>query len=278
MSGRKALHLAGRIVEHLEDLRRYAAEDCQRCLSRAHSKRRELGILQAILVRLAGGVETSVIGYHFEIFQQDMLAPLTVSNGIRHVLRRDVAAPDTEERQAWSVDAMGNREFQSSDSRLRGGFLWLNENAASHDTTCWILRLFSDLEIDPDLRVRVDLRDASDAWADPEIRRGTVPIGSPHEVVMTPFMTARYYYDVPLPNTAGFQEGDAYTLLVRILNTDGYPVTEEQQIRFEWPKGISGRLAPACAEPATEPVIGWLGAPHDLPGRAAAPAPAGPGF
>jgi len=274
-SGRKALRLAGNIVEHVEDLRRYAAEDCLRCLGRAYKKREELGLLQALLVRLAGGFEGSGLGYHFEIFQQDMLAPVTVTNGIRHVFRRDIAAPDVEEREAWSVEAMGNREFGSSDSRLRGGFLWLNQNPASVDSQCWILRLFSDLEIDPDLRVRVDLRDASDAWADPEIRHGAVPIGPPHEVVMTPFMTARYYYDVPLPSTAGFQEGDGYTLLVRVLNADGYPVTEEQQIRFEWPKGVTDRLAPACAESAAEPRIGWLGAPHDAPASGTAPAPPG---
>jgi len=277
-SGRKALRVAGRTVEHLEDLRRYALDDCLRCLGRAYRKRKELGLLQALLVRLAGGVESSGLGYHFEIFQQDMLAPVTVSNGIRHVFRRDIAEPDVEEREAWSVEAMGNREFRSADSRLRGGFLWLNENPASVDSTCWILRLFSDLEIDADLEVRIDLRDASDAWADPEIRRGAMPIGAPHEVVMTPFMTARYYYDVPLPSTAGFLEGEAYTLLVRILNADGYPVTEEQQIRFEWPEGITAGLAPACTEDAAEPVIGRLGAPHDAPASVAAPAPTSRGF
>lgn len=276
-SGRKALRVAGKIVDHVGDLRRYTTEDCLRCLSRAYRKSKELVFLQALLVRLAGGVEDSGLGYHFEIFQEDMLAPVSVTNGVRHVFRRSIEAPDVEGREAWSVEAMGNREFQSADSRLRGGFLWLNENPASTDSECWILRLFSDLEIDPELRVRVDLRDASTAWADPDVVRARVPIGLSHEVVMTPFMTARYYYDVSLPSTQHFEEGNAYTLLVRVLNADGYPVTEEQQIRFEWPKGINERLPPVCRTPVTTgPPSGQLHASLASPAAPDAPEPTTP--
>jgi len=251
VGGRKALRLAGKLVDRLEDFRRYGAENCLKCLSRAYGKRKELALLQALLVRLAGGADRSGVGYHFEIFVDDMLAPATVTNGIRHVFRRDVETPDVETREAWSEDAMGRVEFSSSDARLRGGFLWLNRDPASADAECWLLRLFSDLVLDPELRVRIDLREGSNAWADPELVHESFPVGAPREVVMTPFMTSRYYYDVGLPHPGALEDGEAYTLLIRVLNDGGYPVTEEQQIRFTWPRDASERIAPACrAAPA----------------------------
>jgi len=246
VGGRKAPKLARRLVEHLEDLRRFATENCLPCLDRAYRKRRELPLVQALLVRLAGGADDSGLGYHFEIFVDEMLAPVTVSNGIRHEFRRDIEAPEAGAPEAWTIDAARRVEFDSSDSRLRGGFLWINRDPESRDPECWILRLFSDLVIDPELHLRFDLRDSSDLWADPAIVRGNLPIGAPTEVIETPFMTARYHYDISLPRPEGLEEGRTYTVLLRVLNDEGYPVTEEQQLRFEWPEGVSDRLAPAC--------------------------------
>ena len=51
-------------------------------------------------------------------------------------------------------------------------------------------------------------------------------MGEPTEVIETPFMSARFSYDVPLPATDLLEEGEKYTLLLRMLNADGLPVSD----------------------------------------------------
>ena len=40
----------------------------------------------------------------------------------------------------------------------------------------------------------------------------------------------------------------SYTILMRVLNADGLPVSEEEQVRFEWPEIGFTRAAPNCEE------------------------------
>ena len=64
-------------------------------------------------------------------------------------------------------------------------------------------------------------------------------------MVKTPFADARYYYDIPLTQPEDLKSGKGYTILLRVLNPDGLPVSEEQQLRFLWPpaKEVTSHLA-----------------------------------
>jgi len=60
-------------------------------------------------------------------------------------------------------------------------------------------------------------------------------------------MTARYFYDVLMPDVPSLgDERRGYTLLLRVLNPEGYPVSEEQRVRLEWPKGGLAGAAAHC--------------------------------
>ncbi len=54
---------------------------------------------------------------------------------------------------------------------------------------------------------------------------------------------------MPLPAVEEMEGGEAYVLLLRILNADGLPVSEEQQVRFKWLEG-GGESVTGCYSPA----------------------------
>ena len=74
-------------------------------------------------------------------------------------------------------------------------------------------------------------------------------MGRPAKVEHTPFMSARFSYDIPLPASTSLQEGEQYTLLLRMLNADGRPVSEEQQASLTWPTGGLQTAADGCYIP-----------------------------
>jgi hypothetical protein len=104
------------------------------------------------------------------------------------------------------------------------------------------------------------------AGVDKEIMIASLDLGESHPLPEAPFMTARYYYDIPVPWSGTLREKEAYTLLMRVLNSEGLPVTEEQEIRLELPEGWPD-LVPARCAPRPESVeLADLGAD---PGQAA---------
>ena len=98
--------------------------------------------------------------------------------------------------------------------------------------------------------LRLDLRKSKGTRADRPLGQSRFALDEPTEVIETPFMTARYYYDVALPAVPGIERGQAYTWLLRVLNPDGLAVTEEQQVRFEWPMAGFGESPAHCREAA----------------------------
>ena len=117
-------------------------------------------------------------------------------------------------------------------------------------------RLFTDFIIEPKLSLRVDLREERQKTADVTLKSSRFPLGEPTEVVETPFRTARYHYDVPLPHLVTLEPDKAHTLLVRILNSEGYPVSEEQQIRFRSPEaGFPSGCVAGMHEEIVLPVV-----------------------
>ena len=70
--------------------------------------------------------------------------------------------------------------------------------------------------------------------------------GEPLAALGTPLQRARYFYDVPLPWPMGVSSKESYTLLLRVLNSDGFPVSEEQEVRMRLPKDWGSRVPGFC--------------------------------
>ncbi len=256
---RRRMRLAGRAYARFALLQeQMRSGDCTSCLARAFGKFKYIVLTQMLLYELASEVEDREPGFHYEVFTDRMLRPATVSNQVVYDFTDEAPddgttapATDAVHRQADRAqrDWVGTKYLvEKTDARLQTGALYLNvDPGAGGDAPCLKLRLFSDLELDPELRLRVDLRTAKGGAAKPSLSLRHFPLGAPSAVVETPFMTARYFYDVPAANVPPSGEGrQVYTLLLRVLNPEGYPVTEEHKVRFEWPEGGFPNAAPHC--------------------------------
>jgi len=115
-----------------------------------------------------------------------------------------------------------------------------------------MLRLYSDVRFAPDLSLRIDLRDHGGLKASAPIGHSHFAIGEPQDVVETPFLTSRFYYDIPLPGSDRLVGGHRYNLLLRMVNTEGFSVSEEQQVEMVWPVEGLRSAAEGCSIPALE--------------------------
>ncbi len=272
-SAKGRYRLARRAVKNFGRLQKLIREgDCLSCLTRAFKKRESATMMQLLLSRIGNQVEGSDIAYQYEVFIDEMLRPATAANDVDldlplrreisdtlrdavvgervEALEGEAAAQDlTLKRTAWQ----GDRFLEPAPSRLGGGEVLLNtgaEAAAGEPAPpCWMLRLYSDVRFGEGLSLRVDLGDFGAIKADVPLGHTRFAMGEPTEVIETPFMSARFSYDVPLPATDLLEEGEKYTLLLRMLNADGLPVSEEQQVKLEWPTGGLTSAAPDCYVP-----------------------------
>jgi hypothetical protein len=154
----------------------------------------------------------------------------------------------TAERQGWR----GDRFLEPSLPRLEGGDVLFNVGAeppGDGPAPCWMIRLFSDMRYADDLVLRIDLREFRGMRADTPLAHSTFRLGEPSRVLETPFMTSRYYYDVPLPVTEKMTGGSNYSLLLRMINAEGLTVSEEQQVKLRWPDGGLSSAAEGCDNP-----------------------------
>ena len=208
-------------------------------------------------------------GYDLEIFGGDMLSPVTLSNGIHYEFRTGVRSFEevagyealevetgTEEAvrrvdQSQSVWGGAKTLIRGADARLRAADLFLDVDSApaGSQPECR-LRLYSDFRFSPELALRVDIRRSRAVAADIAEATHLIPFGEPAGVLETPFSTARYYYDLSLIPSHELLEGEGYTLLLRALNPDGLPVSEEQQLRFTWPEPEELEAWRASREPS----------------------------
>ncbi len=252
--------LARREVNNFKHLQELAlGGDSLGSLTKSFDSWSEISLTQALMVRLGrwdGGPE---IGYHYEVFTDEMLRPVTETNGIVYehpsqlgiIDAMDEALSVTKGKADGRSDLekeqirggrlwKGDNFVEPSRSRLKGGDLLVNTGAIEEPGSpppCWKLRLYSDLQYAVGLTVRIDLREDGGIKADRTLGFSGFVLGEPTAVEETPFMTARFYYDIPLPSLEVLEEGEEYVLLLRVLNPDGLPVSEEQQVRFRWPEG-----------------------------------------
>jgi hypothetical protein len=248
-SSRRLFIMASKMVKKFKGIQREIREgDCLKCMANVFAKASDVVILQALLVRLAGGVDHGDVGYRAEVFSNEMASPAEVSNDVTYTYRHQ----QTEE-------ILGDVELaRAPRPRLRGGELLLQviapetETGSQPDAPCWRLKLYSDLLFERSMPLRLYLRDAK-RGVDKEIMIATLDLGEPHAVPETPFMESRYYYDIPIPWTGNLREKEGYTLLMRGINSEGLPVTEEQEIRLQMPEDWPD-LVPTRCSPRIEPV------------------------
>jgi hypothetical protein len=273
MSAKARYRLARRSVKNFGRLQKLIREgDCLSCLTRAFKKWENATMMQVLLSHIGTRLGGSAIAYQYEVFIDEMLRPATVANDVEldlpvrreisdtmrdavvgervHALEGQAAAQDlTLRRAGWQ----GDRFLEPAPSRLGGGEVLLNrgaEAAAGEPALpCWMLRLYSDVRFDEDLSLRVDLRDSIAIKADVPLGHTHVRIGEPSAVIETPFMSSRFSYDIPLPDSKRLEEDEKYTLLLRMVNADGFAVSEEQQVKLEWPTGGLASAAPGCYVP-----------------------------
>ncbi len=238
---------AAAMVKKFRRLERFGETgECLQCLADMYSRASDVVLLQALLVRFAGGVESGGVGYRLEAFTDDMARPVVADNGIEHGYRYRRGG-----ELVGNVDAI-----RDADSRLRAGQLLLRSPAGAPAETgepCWKLRLYSDLLFDDSLELGAQLR-ADRAGADPAMLAMELEPGTPSPVPQTPFATGRFAYDVALPWIDGLSPAESYTLLLRLRNSAGLPVSEEQVARFTVP-AVWPRLAAACGPGLEAPPV-----------------------
>jgi len=246
--------------------------DCVACLTKSLDRWKYTTLMQMLLARLGNGDGDSAVGYHYELFIDEMLRPRTVTNHVQltapvrmsigDVMKEAVVGNKddwqdlehaeenlTRERAGWQ----GDRFLQPSLARLQGGNLLINTGnvppPGASPLPCLVLRIYSDARFDEDLSLRVDLRESRGFKIDIPLGYARFPIGEPSEVISTPFMASQYSYDIPMPLDENLVEGEAYSLLLRVLNAGGLTVSEEQQVRLVWPEGGLDRAAKGCYSP-----------------------------
>ncbi len=276
--------LARKTARHFERLQGLMAQEtCLSCITRAFDRWRSVGLMQTLMLRLAWDEDLDSSpatpdgdqpGYFYEFFTDRMSRPIRATNDIRHSFPSDwnvasgllaysqepqpevSARPedadafiDNLDKDRW--DWLGSESFLSaSTDRLQAGRLLANSSSAAGEP-CWKLRLFTDHLFGDALRLRADLRRSGNAIVkDKTLSIRFFDLGVPTALEESPFRVARYFFEVPID--AELEEEAAYTLLLRVLNPDGYPVTEEQQLRFRVPRGMGDRMPPSC-RPAPAP-------------------------
>ncbi|MEJ2084317.1 MAG: hypothetical protein P8Y44_01390, partial [Acidobacteriota bacterium] len=247
-SSRQLFIKASKLVKKFQGIQREIREgDCLKCMSRVFSKGSDIVILQALLVRFAGGVESGEVGYKAEVFSNEMVSPAIISNDVTYTYRHQ-----------QPKEILGDVELaEQPRPRLRGGELQLqmadNSKApeAGLDQGCWRLKLYSDYLFEQGSALRLYLRDAK-LGVDKEIMIATLDLGEAHLVPEAPFMEARYYYQIPIPWSGNLKEKKGYSLLIRGVNDKGLPLTEEQEIRLQMPKNWPELVPSECAP---EPVV-----------------------
>ena len=229
-------------------------------------------MLQIVLFRLGALADGGEPGYHFEVSTDRMMRPVTVTNDVQYGFipnadpenSRDVKIDKSLTAEQLQLDArqqkhdwFGRKHFlRPSDGRLRGGFFYARTSPdPSGEDYCLKLRIFTDYLIDPELSLRVDLREEHQKTADITLRSSRFHLGDPGEVHQTPFRTALYYYDVPVLYVDTLVPDKPHTLLLRILNPAGYPVTEEQQIRFRSPEESEAQYPAGCLSGSEEEIV-----------------------
>jgi len=255
-------------------------QDCLQCLIDGYASQLDVYLIQALAVKFAGGVEGGGVGFDFKFLVGDMTRPAGASNDVVHGYHIDSAhlvqntetirdsPPRLRKGQAWL-------NVSGPEAESRGT-----------EASCWRLRVFSDYLFADDLRLRMYGRMSWKRKKDVRVSTNLVPLGEPRSVEELPGVEKlgelvfsrqrnsltseygvgrnvsetlggsdswaidldlpRYFYDVPLPALVGASENVNYTVLLRVVNSTGLPVTEEQEIRLRLPENWRELVPEPC--------------------------------
>jgi len=254
--------------------------DCIKCLARGYSTGKDIFLVQALAVRFAGGVEKGGVGYDYHVLVGNMVRPVGASNGIEHGYQLPrVSEILYSAEQTWESPPRLRAgqilvSIAGRDHKLEEG------------EPCAKVRLFSDHYFDDDLSLRmiwrrkrmmadrslrVDFASLGDPteFTEAEAEKGFVDYSrfdsestlsseySSHEDRMRSmshgsnlftgrFEQARYFYDIYIPRFGLQPAKKGFTILMRLMNPDGLPVTEEQEILMMAPKGYDQVVPSEC--------------------------------
>ena len=289
-SSRDLYRIAVKTVRKMQSLGKLFLEnpDCLRCLVKGYSSGKDIFLIQGLVVRFAGGVETGGVGYDFKILVGNMVRPVGASNDVVHgyQLPRGGDILRTAEK-TWE-----------SPPRMRAGQVLLNVSGVGRKLEegepCGRLRLFSDHYFAEDIGIRIVWRRARKT-ADRSLKVEFGTLGEPQDFTQAEaekgfidystfdseralaseystfddrtlqmqygsqpfagrFEQARYFYDIHLPEFNYEPTKKGFTILLRLLNADGFPVSEEQEILMKAPKNYQELVPAECWQLVPEDV------------------------
>lgn len=280
-SDRRRLDSAERFVAWFDDLRhRTARGDIDgRGWTRNALRREDFPILSRLV--LASGAASADgapdgASVNAEIWTDEMPRPLRVVRGRTPISRLGSLAvePEAAPLGALPVPAAPNGSPQrlegssvetaaqardidslrSSPPRLLAGRMFMVDPGPREPVAVpqrFYLSLFSDIRFAASHRVRIELR-RSRIRADLPLVVVGIPAGEPKLVPEGPFAISKFRYDLRLPQNlaAKIDDRHPYSVYVRVLNANGFPLTEEEPLHFRIP-----RKKPAT-RPATKPATG----------------------
>ncbi len=254
--------------------------DCLRCLVKGYSTNADIYLVQALAVRFAGGVDQGGVGYEFNILVGNMVRPLTLTNGIKHGyhLPRGGDILRTAE-QTWESPP----RLRAGQALINVSG---KDHELGNDEPCGVVRLFSDHYFADDLALRLVWRRSRMGadrslkveyaslgppreFTEEEAKQGQVDYShaSSERSMSSEFSTfddrtlsmqygsnpfvgrfeqAKYFYDIYVPSYLGYPGKKGYTVLLRVLNEEGFPVTEEQTLMLRFPRNWSAMVPSKC--------------------------------
>jgi hypothetical protein len=241
--------------------------------------------MQALAVRFGGGVEGGGVGFEFRFLLGDMTQPVGGSNDVLHGFHLDSAeiVPNTETIR----DSPPRIRNGQALINVKGSEPELQVT----DAPCWKIRLFSDYLFADDLRVRLQGRKSRKVKKDIPLLTVLLPLGEPHPIEELPeielareLFDARtkmslssqyavgrnylehlggdaswaaemdlpdYFYEIDVPPVEEAALDQDFTVLLRVVNPIGLPVTEEQEIRLRLPEDWLLQVPEHCGLPVT---------------------------
>ena len=254
--------------------------DCVKCLARGYSTGKDIFLVQAVAVRSAGGVEKGGVGYDYHILVGNMVRPIGASNGIEHgyqlprVSEILYSAEQTWEspprlRAGQMLVNMSGRDHKLAEGEPCGKVRLFSDHYFDDDLSLKMIWRRKRMTADRSLKVdfaslgepteftqaeaekgfidytRFDSENTlSSEYNSYEDRMRSMSHGS--NLFTGRFEQARHFYDIYLPRFDLQPAKKGFTILMRLLNPDGLPVTEEQEILMMAPKGYIQLVPEEC--------------------------------
>jgi hypothetical protein len=278
----KLYRMAKKAVRKFDRLKDAFGEksDCLQCLIDGYDSELDFYLMQALAVRFGGGVEGGGVGYEFRFLLGDMTKPVGGSNDVLHGFHLDAGeiVPNTETfRDSPPRLRNGQALLNVAGSQ---------PDSPTTDAPCWKIRLFSDYLFAADLKLRVQGSKAKKLKKNVPMVTFLLSLGEPHPIEELPeielareLFNARiqqsltsqygvgrnyletlggeaswasemdlpdYFYEIGVPAVEEASLDQDYTMLLRVVNPFGLPVTEEQEIKMRLPADWIGQVPEHC--------------------------------